>query len=229
MNPDANQIHRPNFRTLLLILVSLTILIIIEYIDEVYLTTYSWGASSLFPSPFKEWDLEIFKLINLGLSSQALDAILGLITQFGSTIFWLAVAVFLWVTGKKEDAVLLTVAIVVGGILFFPIKLIVSRARPYQVLFEIHVIDPEGGFSFPSGHTKNAFSGAVILGNKHKKWAPLLYVLSSIIGFSRIYVGAHWPTDVIVGAISGCLFGTIVLKFNAKIKEKVNAWFKLKI
>jgi undecaprenyl-diphosphatase len=228
MKPNT-QSYRPNAKALVLALVLLALLVIVEYVDEFYLGKYSGGAPFPFPSPFNEWDLSVFKLINVGLSSPILDVVLGFITNFGSTVFWLVMAILLWVAGKKEDAILLAVAIIIGGVIFLPLKLIFYRARPYMVLTDIHVLDTESGFSFPSGHSKNVFSAAAILGNKHRKWASLLYVLSFVVSFSRIYIGVHWPIDVVVGAVAGWLIGIIVLKYETKILKLVEHWLKLSL
>lgn len=223
------QKYRPNTKALVLALILLALLVIVEYVDEFYLGKYSEGTPFPFPSPLSEWDLSVFKLINVGLASPILDVVLGFITHFGSTVFWLVMAILLWITGKKEDAILLGTAIIVGGVIFLPVKLIFSRARPYMVLTDIHAIATGSGYSFPSGHSKNIFSAAVVLGDKHKKYASLLYVLSFAVSFSRIYIGVHWPIDVVVGAASGWLVGIIVLKYKTKIIKLAESWLKLSL
>jgi undecaprenyl-diphosphatase len=79
----------------------------------------------------------------------------------------------------------------------------------------------ESGYSFPSGHANTVFVAATILGRKDKLWKPFLWALAVVVSFSRIYIGVHWPLDVIVGAVLGWLTGKIVLRYEKEIADKV--------
>ena len=65
--------------------------------------------------------------------------------------------------------------------------------------------------SLPSGHTSTAFLSAVILSKFYKKYIVVFFVIAASIGFSRVYIGVHYPLDVIVGAITGSLVGIIMV------------------
>jgi undecaprenyl-diphosphatase len=64
-----------------------------------------------------------------------------------------------------------------------------------------------GGWSFPSGHATTAFAGAVALSYLWRRAAPLFFLLAAAIAFSRVYVGVHYPGDVLAGAALGSLVG----------------------
>ena len=66
------------------------------------------------------------------------------------------------------------------------------------------------GSSFPSGHTATSFACATVLSFFVPKAAPAFYLLALAIGFSRIYVGVHWPLDVLGGAVLGVAVGLAV-------------------
>ena len=65
--------------------------------------------------------------------------------------------------------------------------------------------------SLPSGHTSTAFLSAVILSKFYKNYIVVFFVIAASIGFSRVYIGVHYPLDVIVGAITGSLVGIIMV------------------
>lgn len=67
-----------------------------------------------------------------------------------------------------------------------------------------------GGSSFPSGHTSTSFACATVLSFFVPRAAPAFYLLAVAIGFSRIYVGVHWPLDVLGGVVLGLAVGLAV-------------------
>ena len=86
----------------------------------------------------------------------------------------------------------------------FPLKAIFRRKRPYAQIAEAIVVGaPAQRHSFPSGHAASAFGGAWLLGTYYPRLRPLFYCIALIVAFCRVYVGAHYPSDVVAGAISG--------------------------
>jgi undecaprenyl-diphosphatase len=85
------------------------------------------------------------------------------------------------------------------------LKNVVKRERPYHTYTGIFPNKIESDYSFPSGHTSSAFATATSLAITTKKWyvAVPAFAWSASVGYSRIYLGQHYPSDVIMGAVVG--------------------------
>lgn len=198
------------------------LMVIVEFVDEVWLSQIPVKNSEVFPSWITSSDSTLFIFINQSVSNLMLDLIMSLITHIGSTIFWLIIALVFWFGNRKKVAILLAAAVILGGIFFIFLKVFIARPRPYQIIAGSRVLEIEGGSSFPSGHAKNVFSAAVILGkSRRKKWKASLYTLAVIVSFSRIYVGMHYPLDVFAGALAGYVMARIILLYEKQIIARV--------
>ena len=82
-----------------------------------------------------------------------------------------------------------------------------ARSRPSLEIGAIIVGDGRTDFSFPSGHATIAWAMAIVLSRKEPKWRWLFYTLAFLISFSRIYLGKHYPLDVVAGALLGTAIG----------------------
>ncbi|WP_246131847.1 phosphatase PAP2 family protein [Paenibacillus hemerocallicola] len=158
-----------------------------------------------------------------GMENDRLTYILSFFTWIGTglpvAIITASAALFLYAALKHRMELLLLVAVVGGtGLLNYLLKLVFKRARP-----EIYRIAEANGYSFPSGHSMVAFSLYGILAYLLWRHIPrragriVLIAISSLfiltIGISRIYLGVHYPSDVLGGYLaSGCwMFGLIWL------------------
>ncbi len=91
------------------------------------------------------------------------------------------------------------------------LKPLAARARPFAGgAFEL-LLPPPGDYSFPSGHTAAAFTFAFALAPAGKKWMSAAIAFACIMGFSRMYLTVHFPTDVLCGALVGALCGRVSL------------------
>lgn len=89
----------------------------------------------------------------------------------------------------------------------------IKRRRPDDVITEfVAFLIPSDKFSFPSGHTAAAFVMATLVAFYYPAFTPLAYSLASLIGFSRVLLGVHFPSDIVAGAILGT-FCTVVAVF----------------
>jgi len=159
-------------------------------------------------------DTFLFTLINQRHAPWLDDAMLFASAIGRVSFVWLAVAVISAVFPKRRMAALrvgLAVGLcylVVDGV----IKPVADRDRPFEAMADVRLIDqrPLSG-SFPSGHAASAFAGALatsrLLPSARLVWWPLAVA----IAFSRVYVGAHWPSDVLSGAVIGLAIGWFAL------------------
>lgn len=84
------------------------------------------------------------------------------------------------------------------------------RRRPYIKLIRAMVVGRKpNSWSFPSGHSTLAFVGADLFARKHKKFRKLFYGFAALVGFSRIYLGFHYPSDVLIGAGTGIILSRL--------------------
>jgi len=105
-----------------------------------------------------------------------------------------------------ESAIVQTIllAFLIERSVYFALKNCCKRNRPEAALINFHsIIKPSDKFSFPSGHTSAAFMMATLLSYNFPVLMVPLYCWAGLVGFSRIVLGVHFPTDILVGAVLG--------------------------
>lgn len=142
--------------------------------------------------------------------------------------FWIALSVLLLIPKKTRKAGIAALLAMLINMFFTNIALknLVARPRPYDVIAGLDtLIKKLSSYSFPSGHTACSFAVAFAYYRclPQKKWGIAALVLAGLIGFSRLYVGVHYPTDVLGGAAVGIFAAWIASRLVVLISDKIQA------
>jgi undecaprenyl-diphosphatase len=173
--------------------------------------------------PLNALDARIYLAVNDGPHPGALDSLAwglaiiatgGWIWVIGTLVAYLVRVPRSWLAIKR----LLPSVVLATWIVEYPIKAFFRRRRPFARIVEALVIGKKpGSWSFPSGHTASSFASAWILASVWPKRAPVFFTLAGLVGFSRIYLGAHYPGDVASGAIAGTILSELVRRLVKRI------------
>jgi undecaprenyl-diphosphatase len=128
----------------------------------------------------------------------------------------------------RAAAVLLLLAVALSDwIIARAIKPEVGRLRPCYELENVRLLISCGGkYGFPSSHAANTFAAAVMLAFFYRRYTAIFFVLSLLVGLSRIVVGVHYPGDVLGGFVLGGIFAVIFLIIYKKLERVYPALFK---
>ncbi len=124
----------------------------------------------------------------------------------------------------KRKGIYIGETFVVNAFVTTALKYSVNRARPYVTYPEIDKETSGGSGSFPSGHTSDAFATATSLSIAFPKWYVITpsFIWASAVGYSRMDLGVHYPTDIFAGAIIGSGSAYFCYKLNHWINKKSN-------
>ena len=166
-----------------------------------------------------EW---IMLFVQNSIRNDILTPVMRLLSQLGSLgIIWIIIGLGLVLSKKtrKTGFVMLGVLAISCCINELCVKQIVARPRPYITIDQLDVIGPLfSTTSFPSGHTCTSYACAYVLTKNFGKKGALSYVLAFLIAVSRVYIGAHYVSDIIAGMIVGTLVAFALFKL-AEILE----------
>ena len=174
-----------------------------------------------------ELDKQAMVFFNKTIANPIFDFIMPIITDqnflvFSGLILIGYLASFGGKRGRITIVVLLIAASFSDAICFQIIKPWVGRIRPSHEFYEyINLLVSKGGkYSFPSNHASNSFVFATVLSYFYDRNRVFLYILASTIAFSRVYVGVHYPLDIIFGSIIGYVISWTILSLWVIIKMR---------
>lgn len=185
------------------------------------------------PFQTQAWDLHLFELVNMQWRNAVLDLLMPVASH--TPLLWmLAVLALLLLLPRRGPLAVLFMALVLGGsvgladLITNQGKGAVGRVRPLNALPGVHfqqegewrtrpadfVQDKERGSSYPSGHAANSMALALAatllwpgIGSCVRPW---IFLLPLVVGYSRLYLGKHYPTDVLAGWVVGA-FAAVLL------------------
>ena len=172
-------------------------------------------------------EVRVFRLLNEKAANPVLDIIMPIVTDFRRSrivllLVWAALVFFGGNRGRWAALMLILLVAATDQLSASVIKPLVGRSRPCEVLGSIHLwYGPEGwittpaevvrsyksSFSFPSSHATNIAGAMLFLGLVFRKTLWPLLIVAVLVSWSRVYIGVHWTSDIIVGMAIGALLG----------------------
>jgi len=158
-------------------------------------------------------DKELFLFINLKLQNGFFDFLMPILTEFK---YWrvpfILIILAMFIFGKKKERIVAILLLIILGItdatVNFWLKPWIGRVRPCNVFPEVHLLAGcSHSGSFPSSHAANIFGAGTILTFFYRRVWIIWLSIALLVSFSRIYVGVHYPFDVLGGAFYGILLG----------------------
>ena len=157
-------------------------------------------------------DKAVFFFINGSLSNPVFDWLMPFLTDLNKQKPTIVIIALLWLwtmikggrTGRTAMILLALTIVVSDQMSSSLLKSMIGRLRPCHVLQGVHIlVDCGSGYSFPSSHAVNNFAGATILTHFYRKYAWGWFGFAALIAFTRPYVGVHYPSDAVGGALFG--------------------------
>ena len=172
------------------------------------------------------FERDILLWIHTHLRFDAVTPVMRVLSLLGDKgIFWIALTLILLLFRRTRR---LGIYCAVSMVLTFlvvncAVKPLIARTRPYDLFSEIQILaHAEHDFSFPSGHSANSFAVAWILFRMSKKrYGVPAVLLAALIAFSRLYVGVHYPTDVLAGIVIAIALAEVTLHQLPRIEKKI--------
>lgn len=183
-----------------------------------------------------EWDKELFLFLNQ-LHTPFWDVIMSFASaKYTWSPFYLIIILFIgWKYRWKTAGILIFIAITItltDQISVNIVKEFFQRARPCnnpEIANLTHIVEGcGGGYAFVSAHATNVFGGATFVSKiyKHKYMTIIMVIWATLVAYSRIYLGVHYPADIIGGAVLGLIIGTFTAYGYALFEQYAYPVFK---
>lgn len=173
-------------------------------------------------------DRDLFAFLNQDIQNWFLDVVLPFLTDIHRKPVGIALLVLLWLllltkggrAGRIAALLLIPTIALADQLNSSLLKFIIDRPRPCHELANVHLLVGCGsGYSFPSSHAVNNFAAALVLSYFLPRWTWAFLSYAGVIAFSRVYVGVHYPSDVVAGAMVGVAVGFLVLTAFRQTEE----------
>ena len=173
-------------------------------------------------------DKELFYFFNQGVQNWLFDEVLPFLTDINRKPVGIVILAILWLLlltkggrpGRFAALLLLPTIALSDQLNSSFLKFIIDRPRPCHELANVHLLVGCGsGYSFPSSHAVNNFAAAAILSYFLPRWVWGFFCYACVIAFSRVYVGVHYPSDVLTGSIVGLMIGFGVVVVFRQLEE----------
>lgn len=154
-----------------------------------------------------KWDIWLFYTIFNRNGKRLLDRVMILISRSADGYYYALIAFFLYLFAPE-----MAKPFVVAGIMAYALEAVaygfikkkIKRDRPFQAMPDIqYLLIPPDRFSFPSGHTAGAFVMAVLIAAFQPALVLPVFIWASAVAISRVYLGVHYPSDVLAGMVLG--------------------------
>ncbi|MCD6160780.1 MAG: phosphatase PAP2 family protein [candidate division Zixibacteria bacterium] len=176
---------------------------------------------------FKELDIAVLHFFNHDLANPFLDFLFVSISESIALKFFLAAMVIavLWKGNTKARAAIIIAVIsiaIVDPSTHYILKKLFARLRPCHVLDDLRMLVGCGGlYGFPSNHAANSFAAATVLSVFYRRFVILFMSIAALIGLSRVYIGKHYLSDVLAGAVWGIAVSICLIYLINKIALSV--------
>lgn len=173
----------------------------------------------------KSFDDYFINLINAKIKNKYLDIFMYRITDLGGAIFITVFTLSLVIFGSPRNKLVgveALLALAISQIIVHSLKRLLNRERPYKILEQLNTFGIDlSDYSFPSGHTTASFSLATSLALNIPRFTIIVLFLAMLIAISRIYLGVHYPTDVVAGLILGVGSAIIVHLYLIEVVKQI--------